>query len=126
MEGENKEMIKVDIHEAAQSDRGWKLSTTLLDNRLKVGCNFVDLNTVDLLACSWVLNTVDLSKTYFKVWDVKEFSDAFMVSFLEWKGSKYAISVDFVTNRVRVMLIKNASDVYKVCERDSRRTKLCK
>lgn len=136
MEGETKEMVKVKLYDAIQSDRGWKLfiafvkmwkhSTALLNNRLKVGCNFVDLNTVDILACSWVLNTVDLSKTDLKVWDVKQFSDGFMVSFLEYRGLKYAISVDFVTNRVRVMLIKNASDVYKACECDSRRTKLCK
>lgn len=41
-------------------------------------------------------------------------------------GAKYGISVDFVTNRVRVIKINESSDVYKVCELDSMRVKLCK
>lgn len=131
MEGENKEMIK--FSEAVQSDRGWKLvkefvriwklSTNLLNNRLRVGCNVVDLNTVNILACAWVLEEVDLSETDIKVWGTKGFSDGFMVSFLEWRGVKYSISVDFVTSKVRVIRIQEQSDVYKVCELDTRRTK---
>lgn len=126
-------MVKFTVYELRQSDRGWglfmefvrtwKCAYKLLSNRLLSGCNTVELNTINWFAWVWVLEKVNFDKTGFKVWDVKEFSDSFMVSFLEYRGSKYAISVDFVTNRVRVMLIKKASDVYKACECDTRRVK---
>ena len=56
-------------------------------------------------------------------WDVQEFSDEFMTAFLIFKGAKYGVSVDYITGRIRIVRIQEESDVYKVCEMDTRRKK---
>lgn len=122
MEGEIKEMVKFTVYELSQSERSWKLFMEFVRTwrcayKLLSGCNTVELNTINWFAWVWVLEKVNFDKTDIKVWDVKEFSNDFMVAFLPFKGGKYGVSVDFNAGKVRVVKIQQERDVYKVCER---------
>ena len=126
----------VKFWEAVEYDKSWKLITEfcrmwgyaldLLSYRLKSECNVVDFYTMDSFAWVWVLEDVDLKETQFKVVDSQSWEDGYLTVFVIVKGVKYGIGIDKVVNRVRVVQVKGLADIYKVCDRDHRRIKLCK
>lgn len=126
----------VKFWDAVQSDKSWKLvtefckrwghATDLLSNRLKSECNTVDFYTMDSFVWAYVLENIDLKETQFKVIDCTRWGDGYLTALVIVRGVKYVIGIDEIVNRVRVVHTKTITDVYKGCDRDHRRVKLCK